>query len=196
MRRASWLISLLMVLMGMVACSGPEKSTMPNGEMSADQQQTVLRGKVTALLEKRSYRRAIELMSNRNHPGSPAVGMEKEYLTAINGLIATGEEFHSHGDYEAAGQSFRAALDFYPVKSSLRGRVKLDPQQLKKQLETCASRLLDQGLIEYRNGNLQNAIRKWKEIVVFDADHKEALKAIETATVQLRSLKDIEKPRQ
>lgn len=196
MRRAGWLISSLMLFMVMVACSGPEKASMPGGEISVDRQQTVLRRKVAALLEKKSYRRAIELMSSRNQPGYPATGMEREYLTAINGLIATGEEALSHGDYAAAGQSFRAVLDYYPVKASLRGRVKRDPLQLKKQLEICANRLLELGLMEYRSGNLQNAIRIWKGILGFDAGHQEALKAIETATVQLRELQNMDKQRQ
>jgi len=196
MRRAGWLISSLILLTFMVACSGPEKAIMPGGEISVDQQQTVLRRKVAALLEKKSYRRAIELMSSRNHPGSPAAGMEKEYLTAINGLIATGEEALSHGDYAAAGQSFRAVLDFYPVKTSLRGRVKRDPARLRKQLDVCTYGLMEQGLMEYRSGNLQNAIRIWKGILVFDAGDQEALKAIETATVQLRELQNMDKQRQ
>ena len=122
--------------------------------------------------------------------------MEKEYLLAINGLIAAGEEALSHGDYTVAGQSFRLALDSYPVPPSLRGKVRRNQPQLRKQLETCANRLLEQGLMAYRSDNLDNAIRRWKEIVVFDPGHKEALKAIETATVQLRVLQDMEKPSQ
>lgn len=179
----------------MVACSGPEKAVMPGKEISADQQQSILRRKVTALLEKKSYRRAIELMSSRNQPGSPAAGMEREYLTAINGMIATGEEALSHGDYAAAGQAFRAVFDFYPVKTSLRGRVKRDPAQLRKQLDVCTDGLMEQGLMEYRSGNLQNAIRIWKGILVFDDGHQDALKAIETATVQLLELQNMDKQR-
>jgi hypothetical protein len=190
------LISVLLVLAAMVACSGTEKAVMQSTEIAYDQQQAILRKKVALLLEKKSYRRAIELMSDRKHPGSPAAGLEKEYLLAINGLIAAGEEALSHGDYTVAGQSFRLALDSYPGQPALRGKVRRNQPQLRKQLEICANRLLEQGLMAYRSDNLDNAIRKWKEIVVFDPGHKEALKAIETATVQLRVLQDMEKPGQ
>ena len=128
---------------------------MPSREISYDQQQANLRKKVASLLEKKSYRRAIELLSDRKHPGSPAAGMEKEYLQAINGLIAAGEESLSHDDYSAAGQSFRLALDYYPVPASLRGKIRRNQPQLRKQLETCANRLLEQGLMAYRSDNLE-----------------------------------------
>ena len=194
MRKASWLISLLMVLSGMVACASREKAVMPSEEISAEQQQTLLRKKVAALLEKNSYRRALELMNGRANPGAPAAGMDREYLTAMNGMIATGEESLSKADYAVAGQSLRVVLDFYPVQASLRGKINRDQAQVRKQLETSGNRLLEQGLMEYRSGNLQNAISKWKEIITFDTGNKEAIKAIETATVQLRTLKNINKP--
>jgi hypothetical protein len=193
MRGVCWFISLLLALAAMVACSSQEKAIVQSGETPANQQQAVLRKKVAALLEKKSYHRAIELMGGRSHPGTPAAGMEREYLMAINGLITAGEDSLSQGDYAVAGQSFRWVLDSYPVEPSLRGKVRRDPKQVRKQLETCASRLMEQGLMEYRNGNLENAINRWKEIIAFDTGHKEAKKAIETATVQLRALQNMEK---
>jgi len=196
MRKVCWLISVLLVLAAMVACSGPEKAVLQGTEISSDQQQAILRKKLALLLEKKSYRRAIELMSDRKHPGFPAAGMDKEYLLALNGLITAGEEALSRGDHTVAGQSFRLALDSYPVPPALRGKVRRNQPQLRKQLETCANRLLEQGLMAYRSDNLDNAIRRWKEIVVFDPGHQEALKAIETATVQLRVLQEMEKPGQ
>jgi tetratricopeptide (TPR) repeat protein len=196
MRGVCGLISLLLVLSGLVGCPSREKTITHTGEITSDQQQTLFRKKIASLLEKRSYRRAIELMSGGNQPGSPAAGMGREYITAINGLITVGEEFLSRGDYAVAGQSFKWALESYPVEPSLRDRIRLDPKQLKKQMDTCSSRLMEQGLMEYRRGNLENATRKWKEIIAFDPGHKEAKKAIETATAQLRTLQNMEKLRQ
>lgn len=196
MRQANWLISLLLVLTGMIACSSREKAVMPSEEISAEQQQSLLRRKVAALLEKNSYNRALDLMSSRTNPGAPPAGVDREYIMAMNGIIAAGEESLSRSDYAVSGQSFRVALDFYPVQASLRGRISRDQAQVRKQLETCANRLLEQGLMEYRSGNLQNAIGRWKEIITFDANNKEALKAIETATVQLRTLQNMNKPQQ
>ena len=193
MKGAGLLISLLLALAGMVACSGPDKAVMNGEPVSAQkQQQVLLRKKVAGLLEKRSYRRSLELMGGRNHSGYPAAGMEREYITAINGLLATAAESFSRGDYAAAGPSFRCALDSYPVDPALRDRVRWKPKQVRAQLEACSNRLMEQGLQEYRRGNLENAIRKWKGLIAFNAGDKEARKAIETATVQLRALQNME----
>jgi hypothetical protein len=192
MRGARGLISLLLTLAVMVACSGQDKAVMNGETLTAQkQQQVLLRKRVAALLEKGSYRRALELMGGKNHPGHPAVGMEREYITAINGLLGAGEESFSRGDYAAAGQSFKCVLDSYPVDPVLRVRVRLEPKQVRAHLEACSNRMMEQGLQEYRRGNLESAIRKWKELIAFNAGDKEARKAIETATVQLRALQNM-----
>jgi len=194
MSGARGLISLLLALAGLVACSGQEKAVIPVGESRAGQQQAILRNKVAALLEKKNYRRAIELMTDGHQPGSPPARMGREYVAAINGLAAAGEESLSRGDYAVAGQSFKLALESYPTEPSLRERMMRDPKQLKKQMDTCSNRLMEQGLMEYRRGNMENAIRKWKELVAFDPGHHEAKKALETATAQLRALQKMERP--
>jgi tetratricopeptide (TPR) repeat protein len=193
MRRVWGLISLLIAPAVMVGCSGREKPIIHPGEITSRQQQSHLRKRVTSLLEKRSYHRAIELMRSRKQPGTPVAGMGREYIMAINGLIADGEESFSRGNYANAGNSFKWALEAYPSVPSLRERVRQDPKYLKNQMEICSSRLMEQGLMEYRRGNLENAIRKWKEVVTFDPGHMEAKKAIETATDQLRALQEMEK---
>jgi hypothetical protein len=186
---------------GITACSGQDKAVKnaeppPPAQTQQQQQQALLRKKVSALLEKGSYRRALELMGGRNHPGHPATGLEREYIAAIKGLIASGEESLARGEYAAAGQSFKCALDCYPVDPALRDRVRPEPRQIRAHLEDCSNRLMEQGLQEYRRGNLESAIRKWKGLIAFNAGHKEARKAIETATVQLRALQNMENQRQ
>jgi hypothetical protein len=186
-------ISLLLALVGMAACSGQDKAVMNVETLppQKQQQEMPLRKKVAGLLEKGSYRRALELMSGRNRPGSPAAGVEQEYIAAINGLIATGDEAFSRGNYAAAGQSFKCVLDSYPVDPALRNRARREPKQVRAQLEACSNRLMEQGLQEYRRGNLESAIRKWKELIAFRPGNNEARKAIDTATVQLRALQNM-----
>lgn len=192
MRSARGPILLLLALVGIMACSGQDKTVM-TGDSAQKQRQVQLRKKVSALLERGNYRRALELtMGGRNHPGHPAPGLEREYITAIKGLIVAGEESFSRGEYAAAGQSFKCALDCYPADPELRERVRPEPKQIRAHLDECSTRLMEQGLQEYRRGNLESAIRKWKGLIAFNTGHKEARKAIETATVQLRALQNME----
>jgi hypothetical protein len=85
-----------------------------------------VRRKVLALLEKKNYRQAIELMNGRNREG-----LEKEYILAINGLLKVGDDAFSQGDYAAAARAFKVVLDSYPADPSLRERVSHAPKQIR-----------------------------------------------------------------
>ena len=191
------MVSLLLALAGLAGCSAQQKLvTAEPPVVQKDQQQLLLRKKVTALLGKGSYRRALELMGATNRPGTTVAGLEREYVSAVNGLIAVGDEHFAIGDYGTAGNSFKWALDSYPADPALRERLRREPKQLKAQLEICSNRLMEEGLQEYRRGNLESAIRKWKTLTAFNADHLEAKKAIATASVQLRALHALENRQQ
>jgi len=198
MRGAVRIFLLLLALAELGGCSGHKRAVMTAEPLPAqkDQQQLLLRNKVTSLMGKGNYRRAIELMCRNKHPGSPAAGLEQEYVAAVNGLVAAGEEYFTHGDYATAGRSFKWAIDSYPADPALWERLRWEPKQLKAHLEICSNRLMEEGLQEYRRGNLESAIRKWKGLIAFNAGHREAKKAIATATVQLRALKTMENQQQ
>ena len=189
MNRAVRMILLLLALAGLLGCSVQKNAVVAAEPLSVqkDQQQLVLRKKVISLLRKGNYRRAI-VLTRGNSPGYPAAGLEQEYLSAVNGLIATAEEHFAHGDYATAGSFFKWAIDSYPADAALWERLKWEPNQLKARLETCSTLLMEEGLQEYRRGNLESAIRNWKKLIKFNPGHQEAKKAIATATVQLRAL--------
>jgi hypothetical protein len=141
---------------------------------------------VVSLLERKSYRQAIELMNGKSREG-----LEKEYVQALNGVLEGGDEAYASGDYGAAGRAFKVALNAYPAEPSLRDRVSHDPKQIRALLDTCVNRLMEQGLEEYRRGCLESAISKWKALLAIRPGHKEAKKALDTATVQLQELQNM-----
>lgn len=179
---------LLLCLVSLSACSGQDRTVRGSTTQFAREQHTLaLRKKVNGLLEKRQYRRALEAVTGRQ-PNQPVEGMEKEYLCAVNGLLLTAEQAMEQLDYLLAGQNFTAALTAYPDDLSLRGQLKTSERRIKVHLNTCSNRLMEQGLVEYRKGDLDKAIRTWKTIIAFNGGYAEARKAIETATVQKKSL--------
>ncbi len=151
-----------------------------------------IKQKVKYLLERKSYLQALSLIDREVKKGLPETYFEKEYLVAINGLIDSGEGLLLKGDYEQAGRLFGKALQDYPKKKSLRAKVKSTPESIVSNIEICSERLMERGLLEYRDGNLGNAIRIWKKILIFNPDYDEAGKAVETTTIQLKNLKSIE----
>jgi len=182
-------------MFGLAACSGKEGTLIkPAGgaqQRTADmqkrqQQVSFLRRKVVSQLEKKNYRQAIELMNGRNHEG-----LEKEYIQALNGLLEEGDNAFSHGDYVVAARSFKTVLDAYPAAHSSRERLSHDPKQIRYNLEICINRLMEQGIEEYRRGRLENAIRKWKDVLTISPGHPQAKKSLDTATIQLQTLQNL-----
>jgi len=195
MRTCDVLVVLLASAFGLAACSSQENAIVKPAEITQPpapvvqirQPQVVpLRGKVISLLEKKNYRQAIELMNGRGREG-----LEREYLQAINGLLNVGDDAFALGDYAPAARAFKGVLDAYPVEPSYRGRVSHDPKQIRILLETCANRMMEQGLEEYRRGRLESAISKWKGVLTISPGCQEARKALDTATVQLQALQNL-----
>jgi len=174
---------------GLAACSSQESALVRDGQHPAavvpkrQPQVSLLRRKVVSLLEKKNYRQAIEMMNGRNREG-----LEREYILAVNGLLEAGNDAFSSGDYAAAARAFKGVLNAYPAEPSLRDRISHDPKRIKVLLEACVNRMMEQGLEEYRRGNLKSAIRKWKALLAISPGHQEAKKALDTATVQLQTL--------
>ena len=145
------------------------------------------RQKTGVLLEKKEYLLALNLIGKERRDA-----LETEYLAAINGLMGAGEESLNKEQYDRAGIAFKKVLDYYPEKSSLKEKVKRRREEIESYLEISSEKLMIQGLSEYREGKLHNAIELWKKILLFDPEHQAAKKAIGTATLQLRNLKSIE----
>ena len=177
---------------GLAACSSQESALVRDGQHPAavvpkrQPQVSLLRRKVVSLLEKKNYRQAIELMNGRNREG-----LEQEYILAVNGLLEVGNDAFSSGDYAAAARAFKGVLNAYPAEPSLRDRISHDPKRIKVLLEACVNRMMEQGLEEYRRGRLENAIRKWKALLAISPGHQEAKRALDTTTVQMRSMKNM-----
>lgn len=202
MRRMNFWLTLILLLSVMMGCSSLKQASSAPGEpakhrLTADQkkqlQASTLKRRVTALLEKRNYHRAMEIMSAKSTPGFPVKGLDKEYIHAVNGLIELGDEFFSRGDYSIAGRYFKRALDSYPMEPALREKIRYGNKQLKANIDICCGKLMEHGLLEYRRGNLESAIGKWKGLLAINPGHNDARKAVETATTQLHALRKIEK---
>jgi tetratricopeptide (TPR) repeat protein len=147
-----------------------------------------LRSKVLALLEKQQYRTAIESMTGRYREG-----LEREYVLAINKQLELGNSAYSRGDYYTAAQTYKFVLNAYPGEPSLWQQISHDPNKIRSSMEHCLNQMMEQGIVEYRSGRLENAIVKWKDLLAINPDHQEAKKACDTATIQLQSLQNLNK---
>ncbi len=99
---------------------------------------------------------------------------------------AAGEAF-SREDFASSGRAYYVLLKNNSCLERSR-ELSLDKEFLHAQLEDCSSHLSQRALAEYRKGNLSGAISIWKSILAFDPNSAGIMKAIDTATIQLKNL--------
>lgn len=211
MRPILFLLSIIMVILTSTSCTylgktikdkkETKKETTKKEEVKKEEikkqkeryEKVNLRQKIIDLLDKQEYLQALNVINKEvNKKDLPEIYFEKEYIIAINELIGSGEESFRNEDYEHAGRIFRNVLEHYPREESLIIRLKRPPEVIESYIGICSEELMDKGLLEYRDGNLANAIGIWSEILLFNPDFPDAKKAIETATTQLKNLRSIE----
>jgi len=95
----------------------------------------------------------------------------------------------SKEDFLSAGKIYYALLKNYKYFDKFYKSLSLPKKFLDDGLENCRLQLTKRGLEEYRKGNLAEALTIWKGILKFDPDNQQIKKAIETATIQLKSLR-------
>jgi len=144
------------------------------------------------LLEKGRYEEVASRLSSKSW--SPFSSKEERvymYSEAINGLVGVGDSWMKQKEYEKAGLSYRKALDYYPSEAPIVRKVKLSRQEVLKKMGDCSNSLMEAGLLKYRSGRIEEAISIWEKITRFDPVNAEALKALDTATIQLENLRKL-----
>ncbi len=151
-----------------------------------------IREKLADLIQNRDYSTAIDLIMVEMEKGKQETTYDEHYVASINGLIKSGIEYYAEGDYGLAGITFTKAIDNYPSSRSLTASIKSSSRQIKSYIKKLTNKLMEEGLKEYRGGNLGNAISAWREIIEYNPDHSEANKMIDITTIQMKNLKRIE----
>ena len=142
-----------------------------------------------------------EAMRSGNY--ATAIGAQKKGLQTFPGweilkenLIKTIAEIHSIGnkaleeeDYLTAGKSYSALFDNYAWMKKAVSTLPLTPLSLEDRIKRCRTQLTRMGLLQYRKGNLKEAISIWKGILKFDPQNQEIKKAIANAEEQLKKIK-------
>ncbi|BCA80806.1 hypothetical protein AOP6_2593 [Desulfuromonas sp. AOP6] len=126
--------------------------------------------------------------------GDSAKGYSAEILSrALPGAYGQGEEMLSKEHYAEAGATFAYLLSLAKgEKTSLVGD-EVPIEELARQRDFCAEQLMVQGMTEYRNGLLEEAIGTWEQILAFSPEHEGAQKSLATSRTQLANLKALAK---
>jgi len=128
-------------------------------------------------------------------------GLIQQYAwdtTVRNGYVSLLESIKSQADLDFkrkdlanAGRTYRILLKNYSSLSHLERFLSYNAGLLDTGIETCRKILFEDGLEQYRSGNVSQAISIWRNILTFDPENLEVKKAMDKAIRQVRNLEKI-----
>jgi len=121
--------------------------------------------------------------------GDPGAASRNPYLEIFEWMREGADGAYEKQDCARAGSAYGLLSINYPDA----GNLSFSQGYLKERIKYCSKTLTEEGLAEYREGNLEKALLKWRSALKFDPGNEEARKASETTGVQMKNLKK-EKP--
>lgn len=199
MKARPWLLlPVLAVLLLLSAChssvpplAGPAPAVVdvvPPVRPSVERSGAALRQKIRQQLAADNFSTALALIGTS---GLPETELAEEFGLALKGALKQAAAFMQKDLPEKAGPLYRAALGGYPKTAAVAARAGTTAADIEAGIDSCADRLMERGLVAYRSGDLEQAIRTWKQVHRFAPQHQPSRKALQTAEVQLANLKKV-----
>ena len=143
------------------------------------------------LLKSGDFQKGIDIYKTliQQYPSDTMV--RNRYATLLESIKGQADLDLKRKDLAPAGRTYRILLKNYPSLSPLKRLLSYDAGLLDVGIETCRKILFEEGLENYRSGNLSQAISIWKTILTFDPENLEVKKATDRAILQTGNLKKI-----
>ncbi len=113
------------------------------------------------------------------------------YLRAIEDIKGLADRAFESEDHARAGTIYALLWKNYPSFKPFFGALSFDRAHLEARIAECRTCLYRKGLERYRENNISAAVSIWESILSFDPRNEETKKAVATAKVQLRNLREI-----
>ena len=142
-------------------------------------------------LKRGDLQKAIDIYKDlyRQYPSETMV--RNRYIRILELIKGQGDLYFEVGNFTLAGRTYTILLKNYFSLNHLERFLKYRSGLLDTKIEDCRKMLFEDGLKQYRSGDLGQAISIWRNILTFDSENLEVKKAIETATRQSRNLERI-----
>jgi len=143
---------------------------------------------VLSYLKAEEFQKAIDICNEifRNHPQDPMVCSNT--TKTLESIKISGDRAFERSDFALAGCAYEIVLKHVSSLTRLNGSPSFNRENLTAKIRRCKKLLFENGLEQYRSGNLEQAISIWKSILAFDPENQEVKKVVDMATLQLRNL--------
>jgi len=119
------------------------------------------------------------------------ITVRNRYVSLLESIKGQADLDFKGKDFAPAGRTYRILLKNYSSLSNLKRFLSYDAGLLDAGIENCRKILFEDGLEQYRSGNLSQAISIWRNILTFDPENLEVKKATDMAILQTRNLEKI-----
>ena len=159
-----------------------DRTRMEIEQTRMESEQFVIRG---------DYKSAMDVYADASHKHPKHPTLITNYHKTIEDIRSAADKDFATEDFAASGRAYFVLLKNFPYYQELVPDLSFDKGFLNARLADCSSHLSQRALADYRKGNLADAISIWKSILAFDPNNSGIAKAIDTATVQLKNLQQI-----
>jgi tetratricopeptide (TPR) repeat protein len=143
---------------------------------------------VRSYLEAGEFQKAIDIYKEvyQKHPQDSTV--RSSYIKTLESIKSSGDRAFEKNKFELAGCIYRTLLKHVSSVTYLSRSFSFGREVLTAKIKSCKKILFENGLEQYRSGNLNQAISIWKSILSFDSENQEIKKAVDIAILQSKNL--------
>ena len=190
-RETKIFLLLAAVLLAGPSCA-PLQQKQPVVQAGGDAKRAEIEGilaKADEYVAKGDYKSALDFHKSaaEKYPGNEA--LEEGYIADIEDIKKAADKAFEKGDFPLSGKTYYLLLKSVPQSDGFSVGLSFTKKNLTERLNECRTALSQQALSQYREGNIGNAISLWKSILSFDPGNTSIKKSIDTATTQLKNLK-------
>jgi tetratricopeptide (TPR) repeat protein len=142
-------------------------------------------------LKSRDVQKGIDIYSGLIQQYSWDTTVRNGYVSLLESIKSQADLDFKRKDFSNAGRTYRILLKNYSSLSHLERFLSYNAGLLDTEIETCRKILFEDGLEQYRSGNVSQAISIWRNILTFDPENLEVKKAMSRAIRQARKLEKI-----
>ena len=114
--------------------------------------------------------------------------VQNGYIKTLESLKDRADQAFERNDFALAGCIYELLLKHISFATPLGRHLSLDREILTKKIRSCKKILFENGLEQYRSGDLSRAISIWKSILAFDPENQEIKRTVDTTILQSKNL--------
>jgi tetratricopeptide (TPR) repeat protein len=145
---------------------------------------------VQSCLKTGDFHKAIDVCRNLHLRYPQDTILRDRYIRTLESIKGRADATFRNNEMALAGWIYTILRKNHPSQTYLARLLSYKTDLLDTKARTCLKILFENGLKQYRSGNLPQAISIWKSILTFDPENPEVRRAVETATFQSRRLRE------